>query len=317
MILSIFLLIPVILCGQSNFEKFSKDIIRQNRIKSITEWSHPYQGNAPAAKGTRNSVARYDRNGNLTEEISYNARGEETRKLTYKYDSRGNRTEYSVFEAKFSKITYSQFANYDNAGNRLAEWGFDGLGNYRNTYTLDQSGNIQEILFTTQNRISEKRVFKSSAQETEITILNQGTIPSGRIVLKYDRSRRLTEETETDTQGNIIRKVTYAYNPAGQLTQETRFRGNNFAYSNNHQYNSRGQITEIEKEEASSAPVIIHKYSYDNSGRLAEEQWYSENAKDYSSRKYQYDSKNNIASMDCYFISYKFRVMYKYTFEYY
>ncbi len=308
---------PLILCAQSHFEKFSKDLNRQNKIKSITEWSHPYQGNSPVVKGTRNAVARYDRNGNLTEEISYNARGEETRKLSYRYDTKGNRTEYSVFEAKFNRITYSQFANYDNAGNRLAEWGFDGLGNYRNTYSLDKDGKILEISFTTQNRLSEKRIFKHAAQETEITILNQGTIPSGKILLKYDRNNRLTEESETDTQGNILRKVTYTYNPVGQMIQETRFRGSNFAYSNNHRYNSRGQISEIEKEESSTGPVVIHKYSYDSSGRLAEEQWYSENAKDYSSRKYQYDNKNNITSMDSYFVSYKFRVLYKYTFEYY
>jgi YD repeat-containing protein len=304
------------LYGQSNFEKFSKELIRQNKIKSITEWSHPYQGEKPAAKGTKNSIARFDKNGNLTEEITYNARGEETRKVSYRYDSKGNRSEYSVFEAKFNKITYSQFASYDNSGNKLSEWGFDGLGSYRNNYILNNDGSISEIHFTSQNRLTEKRIFKNAELETEISILNLGTFPSGKILLKYDQNKNLTEEIETDASGILIRKVSYTYNPAGQLIQETRFRGSNLSYINNHQYNSKGQLTVIEKEETSSSPTITHKFNYDSSGRLTEEQWYSENARDYSSRKLQYDNKNNIFSMDCFFISYKFRVMYKFSFEY-
>lgn len=314
--LILLLLFAFKLAGQSNFEKFSKDLILQNKIKIITEWSHPYQGEKPAAKGTKNSIARFDKNGNLTEEITYNAKGEETRKVTYRYDSKGNRSEYSVFEAKFNKITYSQFASYDNSGNKLSEWGFDGLGSYRNNYILNKDGSISEIHFTSQNRLTEKRIFKISESETEISILNQGTFPSGKIVLKYDRNKNLTEEIETDASGNLARKVSYTYNPAGQLIQETRFRGSNLSYINNHQYNLKGQLTIIEKEETSSNPIITHKFNYDSSGRLTEEQWYSENARDYSSRRLQYDNKNNIFSMDCFFISYKFRVMYKFTFEY-
>lgn len=302
--------------GQSNFEKFTPDLIVTNKIQSITEWSHPYQGATAAAKGNKNSFARYDRNGNLLEEITFNSRGEETRKVTYRYDSQGNRIEYSVFEAKFSRVTYSQLASYDKSGNRLSEWGFDGLGNYRNNYILDNQGNILEIHFTVQNQLTEKRIFKHSGNQTEIIILEKGINPSGKILLKYNQDKKLIEDTETDANGNMIRKVVYSYNPAGRLLTETRYRGTHLSYANNHQYNTKGLLVEIEKEETSSSPVVTHKFTYDPAGRLAEEQWYNENARDYSSRKYQYDKRGNILAVDNFFISYKFRVLYKYSFEY-
>lgn len=302
--------------GQSNYEKFTRDLIVKNNIKTITEWSHPYQGGSHSAKGNKSSFARFDRNGNLLEEINYNARGDETRKATHRYNNSGNRIEYTVYESRFSKITYSQYANYDKSGNRLSEWGFDGLGNYRNNYILDPTGNILEIHFTVQNNLTEKRIFKYSKLQTEISIFAKGTNLSGKIVLKYNEGKKLIEESETDASGNILKKVTYSYNLANQLIKETRFHGIVFSYANNHQYNPVGQLTEIEREELSSKPTVTHKYSYDSSGRLSEEQWYSENAKDYSTKKYQYDNKGNILSLDCFFISYKFRVLYKYSIEY-
>jgi YD repeat-containing protein len=315
--LFLFSLITVIGSGQSNFEKFTPNLIVNNKIQSITEWSHPYQGGTAAPKGNKNSFARYDLKGNLIEEITYNSRGEETRKVTYRYDAQGNRTEYSVFEAKFSRITYSQFASYDKSGNKLSEWGFDGLGNYRNNYILDNQGNILEIHFTVQNQLTEKRIFKYSGNQTDINILEKGVNPSGKILLKYNQDGKLIEDTETDAKGSMIRKVVYTYNTAGRLLTETRYRGTQLSYANNHQYNTKGLLVEIEKEETSSSPVVTHKFTYDPVGRLAEEQWYNENARDYSSRKYQYDNRGNILAVDNFFISYKFRVLYKYTFEYY
>ncbi len=303
--------------SQNNFEKFPKDLIRQNKIKSITEWSHSYQGGNFASKGTKNNIATFDRQGILIEERFFNSRGNETRKVTYRYDLQGNLVEHTVFEAKFNRITFSRLANFNASGVRLSEWGFDGLGNYRNNYILDNSGRINEIHFTTQNRLTEKRIFKYSGLETEITILSQGTIPTGKIFLKHNRNNKLIEESEVDASGNLLRKVTFDFNNAGQLVKESRFRGSNLSYINRFNYNPAGQLISIENAELSSDPIITHKFSYDAMGRLSEEQWYSGNVQDFSHKKYQYDRNGKIISMDCFFVSYNFRVMYKFTFEYF
>lgn len=307
---------PFCLKGQGNFDNYSSDLITRNRIKSITEWSHSYHEGKPARNGKKTTMASFDRNGNMLQEITYNAREEESRKVTNRYDRQGKQIEYSLFEARFSRITYSQFSQYDAAGNKTTEWGFDGLGNYRNNYSYDRNGNLLEISFLTQNSLNEKRVYKISGRETEITLLSKGITPSYTIILRYNDWGKLLEEKTIDLSGKQLKRVLYDFNPDGQMRSETRYHGENLSYINRYRYDSRARLVEIEKEEKGSKPVVTHIYSYDSGGNLSEEHWYSESARDYSVKKYRYDQKGILTEVDAYFVSYNYRVLYKYSFTY-
>ena len=82
-------------------------------------------------------------------------------------------------------------------------------------------------------------------------------------------------------------------------------------------YNTNGYLDRIDKEDADGKSFINNSYSYDQKGNLIEEKWYDGIPDDYSKKLYNYDEKDNLKEVDSYYSLYKYKVLYKYTYEFY
>jgi hypothetical protein len=305
-----------VLYPQSNISVLDENLIRENRISGITEWNHAFTGDKPVETGTISLNTRYDQNGYLQEEITYNSRGQESRKITSRFDQMGNRTEYRIFDSRNNRLSFSQVTSFDQNGNILNESGFDGLGNYRNDYIRKDDGRLSEIRYNTQGRLKEKRVFTYMGNGTYISVILPDNSVSQKITLLHNDPGNLIEEQYFDGKGNLIRKVEYDYNLAGLKSAERRYQGTRLQYRNSYIYDE-SLLVKVIRTDNTGNEIIMNRYSYNEKGQLVKEEWYNENAADYSTKKLSWDSKGNMTSVACYYASYQFHVLYRYDYSFF
>ncbi|TVR73608.1 MAG: hypothetical protein EA408_04715 [Marinilabiliales bacterium] len=298
--------------SQSNLSLLNESLIRENQIKGVTEWNHPVRGDEPAEKGAKSLNARYDSKGHQVEEVSYNSKGEETRKVTSRYDNYGNRTEYVIYDSRSGRVTFSRMTGYDDHGNRIAEWGFDGLGDYRNTYHLDNEGRTSEIHYTSGGNLKEKRLFSYKGNITEISVVLPDNTVNEIIRLEKNVSGELVAEAYHDNQGNLVRKVEYSWEN-GLKTGERHYQGDQMMFRNNFVY-EEGLLDRIIKVDRQGRETVTNQYSYDDRSRLIRESWYNETSGNYSFREYSYDNHGNMLSVNSYYATYQFQVLYRYDY---
>ncbi len=301
--------------AQSNISRLDDDQIRANRISSITEWNHPVINSKPAENGTISLTARYDNDGFQVEEITYNSQGEESRKVTSRFDSNGNRIEYLVYDSRNNRLTYSRMTSFDENGNRIAEWGFDGIGDYRNEYRLNSDGRPAEIHYNAGGNLKEKRIFVYDGNRTAISVILPGSIVKEKIYLINDNSGNLLTESYYDNNGNLKRKVEYSYD-GGLKTAERHFQEDQMQYRKIFFY-AQSMLTKVVRVDRQGRETVTRKYIYDDLGRVIEESWYNENSGKYSSREYSYDNLGNMQSVATYYATYSFRVLYKYDYSFF
>lgn len=302
--------------AQSNISLLDEDSIRGNRISGITEWNHAWDQEKPKETGTISLKARYNENGYMIEETTFNAGGQESRKITSSFDNMGNRTEYKIFDSRSKKLTFSEMARFDQHGNKIAEWGFDGLGNYRNVYHLNPDGRVKEIHYNTQGTLKEKRVFSYSGNETEVSVVLPDNTVSQTILLQHNETGDLIEEAYYDDKNNLLKKTEYDYDRKGLKTNERRYQGGKMQYSNSYLYNN-GLLMKVIKNDGEENETVTNLYTYDDEGQMVKEAWYNENVDDYSTKQYSWDDQGNMTSVVCYYASYRFNVMYRYDYNFF
>jgi YD repeat-containing protein len=312
-----FFLIVVQAWGQPAFELKEKERIASNKVKSQTQWGHDYVSGKPKTAGYKTTHTLYDRNGNVLQVINYKSNGDVSSVLQYQYDTQGRRTEYVRFKGNKEEMTYSQFTAYDTKGNKISEWGFDGVSNYSNGFTLDGQGRTSEIKYHTDKILTEKREFKYGNQETTVHVTRPDGAITSRIQIKYTESGQVIEEARYLPDNTLVSKVSYKYDKNGNVLEESKYQYGRFQHRTRNIYDNSSNILEILKEDSAGESVVTNQYIYDNKGNLIEEKWYKENSNEYSSKKYDYDAKNLLKEMDCYFASYKFSILYKYVYEFY
>ncbi|MBN4049714.1 hypothetical protein JYT36_00640 [Bacteroidales bacterium AH-315-N07] len=100
----------------------SKKKIKKNQVKSRTEWETSYtRGKETKYKST---FRKFDKNGNMIEDILYNPKGNIKRKETFKYDGKDNKIEeirYNPDGTVKRKITFK----YDDKGLRIGRTIYD------------------------------------------------------------------------------------------------------------------------------------------------------------------------------------------------
>ncbi len=301
---------------QNNISRLDQNLIKENGISGVTEWNHEYKGGNPSETGTISLRARYDKNGYTLEEITFDSRGQESRKITNRYDNKGNRIGHTVFDSKNNRITFSQMAGFDEQGNKIAEWGFDGLGNYRNKYQLNPDGSVSEIHYTTQGRLKEERVFDYSDNKTLITVVLPDNSIAEKIRLLHNSTGEMIEEAYYDNQDNLRRKIEYTYNRAGKKTEERRYNGSEMQYRKRFLYDNN-LLQKIIKTDRTGVDVVTNYYTYDENGNLIKEAWYNKNADDYSTREFSWDNQGNVTSVASYYASYQFQVLYRYDYSFF
>jgi len=311
-ILSLFALL---LFAQSPGEKKWKENLVKNRIQSQEQWNYKYVKGKPSKDGYKNFTKKFDLNGNVIEEIYYNA-GNIDKKSSYKYDQNDNPIEYVNYKGDESKVMFMQTITYDNSGNKIREERFNGLDYEIIKYTYDPKNKLTEIVRSDVNgKVAHNRVFNYSGNVCHIYIYNNGS-EVGKITNTYDSNGNITETIEYDSGGNIKEKYIYVYN-GKNLSEKTKYIGEKFTYHENYKYDNSGNLIEIQKEEPKGNVFINNLYKYDSKGNLIEEEWYDNTPDENSKKTYFYNEKGILEKAEVYYALYKYKIQYRYKYTYF
>ncbi len=314
-IITLFIFSVNLLNGQIPGEKKWKENIIQNKIESQVQWNHKYEKNKPKRTGYKNYTKKFDRFGNIIEEIYYQS-GTIDQKLSYKYDNHENKVEYVNYKGNESKILFKQNITYDNSTRKIGEDRFDGID--RQIIKYDYKNNKLSRITRSDilGEIKHKRIFNYSRNTCTISIFDDSSIKVGKIINKYDNNDNIIESKEYDGTGNI--KEQYFYKFQNNLVKEkVKYVLGNFNYKEKYKYDTRGNLIKIIKEEPKGKIFVSNLYKYDTKGNLIEEEWYDNNPKENSKRTYYYNDKGILEKVDVYYALYKYRIQYRYKYTFY
>lgn len=286
----------------------------KNKVIRQTQWQYDYINGKPTIQGIKNSVSSFDKNGNLIQLINYDVNGKCRSVVVYTYDNNNNKTSYSRFSDSLKTLTYNQKILYNQKGLKVAETGFDGASAFTNTFTYNDQDKISTIIYKSDNRITEQRVFKHTRNTTEMTIMNANNVVLSKETTMFDNKNNVLEETKY-VQDNVTQRSSYSYDPVtGKKVEESKENLGNLAYKRKYTYNAQGFITQITEEKQDVKPFISYMYKYDAKGNLIEEKWTKEPNSEYSTKSHKYDTKGLLVETESYNATFKVPVIYRYTY---
>ena len=310
-------LIPV--AAQYDFDAVERNRMAKARVRTQTQWTHDYVDGKPSAKGYKSSVTKYNTKGDIIEVANYNAQGKNISLYIYQYDNRDNRVNFEQYDGNREKLQRSQRIVYDARGNKIREYGFDGVAPYSNTYQYDANGKLTEIVYTVENALVEKRQFTYSGNKTEILVYDQ----SNNLIFKqentFDDKGLLLSEIKTGNKGNVVHTLDLQYNTVGDLTEEVKKRADDqLDYQKLYGYDKENRPVKEETVNLDGTKYVSHEYQYNNQGDLILESWKkNERAQEPSTKKITYDSRGLYTEVESYFATYKLNSLYKYTYEFF
>ncbi len=318
-IISAFILLSFsfVLNAQDVFEEQNQKIILREKIKSITQSNFQYKGGEPAEQGYKNSYKKYDQEGNLTEEIKYKRDGEVFLMMSYKYDDRGNQVGYVRYDGRNKKVTYKKACRFNDDNNLLKEAGFDGASQYKNVYDYDARGRLTSIKYYLDDFLTQVRKFVYDGNNREIKVYDGEDNYQFKLTHKYDDQGNLINETRIETDGSIHYRTLKDYNNDGKVISETRYERGNFSYKISKDYNSSGKLLKVTEKKADGTSFIKQKYIYNAKGLLLKEEFRKKSSSDFSYKHYSYNNNDICESIESFYASYNYKVLFKMEYEFY
>ena len=316
----IFLVFAWILPAKSQLDlnALEKERMANARVRIQTEWAHEYVSGRPAARGVKQSVTEFDRRGNKVKITNFDKDGVTIISVVvYQYDSRDNRVNYERRDGG-GRMLQSQRTVYDSRGNITREYGAgnDGKHEYNNTFTYDAIGRLTEIVYTTENAVTERRQFSYSGNRTEVSVFDARNNLLFRLMNTHNDRGLLLSEVRTNIQGNVQHSMNMQYNSAGNLTEELRRRGDNkLEFQKTYQYDRNNRPTKIETTNLGGTKFVSNEYQYNSNGDLIFESWRRNERVEQSTNKFTYDARGIYTEKDSYFASFQLRSLYKYEYE--
>jgi len=319
----LYLLVLLIPIGSLNAQipgetKWKQNIVK-NKIYTQSQWNHKYEKGKPKKDGYKNFSKKYDKKGNVIEEIYYSSgkAGSIDQKLSYKYDNKENKIEYLSTKGADGKIHFKQNITYDNFDNKIREERFNGSEYEIIKYNYDSKNRLQEIIKTdTNNNILQIRAFEYTGNKSTINILSKDKRSLGKIINTYDKNDNIIESFEYDVNGKVTEQYYYVFQDK-KLTQKTKYIFENFNYMETYSYDNLGNLVEVKREQPKGNNYINNIYKYDSNGNLIEEQWYDDDPSEYSQKTYLYNSKGLLEKVEVYYAAYKYRMQYRYEYKTY
>jgi len=320
-LISILLLISTSSFSQVKDEDAERNRIKQNKIQKSTQWTYKYTKGKPTQKGYITTETKFDKSGNQIEVLNYKSTGQISSKLFYKYDDNNYKTEFSQYQ-KINKpeleVAFKQSFTYDKNGNKQLEDGFDGATTYKIQYTYNTANKLKDVIkHNSQGFVSEKWEYTYSGDLITISIFKQLNKLDRKIIRKVDATGNIIEETNTNATGKELQKTISDFDPNGRIIELKEFYSGNHIKTLNYKYNSQNQIVEVSQINPDGKKFLNHSYKYDTKGSLIEERWFDGVPDDYSSKIYKYDNKSNVVEIECYYSDYKYKVLYKFNYEFY
>jgi hypothetical protein len=291
-----------------------RDAIARNKVKNQVSWDYKYTGDKPGKTGVKTSVTTYSVSGDISQVNAFNSKGAVLHTEKYSYDSRGNKTEYNRISGENS---YQKKYTYNDKDQLTEESGFDGVENFRNLYAYNAEGEMTEIRYMKKSVLQEKRLFVKDNTSTTVSVFNAAGALTSRLILKYDTKGNLVEEAVYGVNQSELEKKTYQYDDKKNLMEEAKYKFDKITLKTTYNYNASGALLEIQEEAPGRARFVKKSLSYDAQGNLLEIKWRRKGTEDFNRMTYQYDDRGLCISADTFYPATKYRVLTRYTYEYY
>jgi hypothetical protein len=303
--------------AQPGLDKKNTETIIQNKIKSRTQYDDSYIDGKQISKNAKTSYIRYNKYGNVIEQITYKSKDTLTFEV-YEYNNLGNRTEYTKHSGGSLIIAYKKLSSYDKNNNLILETGYNGTENFKNVYEYDKNNKLIKIEYYLEgNRLDEKRTFVNVGDKTTVNVFNSTGNLTSKIGLKHDKNDNLIEELTYGNKDEVLEKKNYTYDADNNLLDETKYRLDKFYYKVTYKYDSKGNITEIDEDNPNDGSYIKKMYKYDANGNLTEFSWRRKPSDEFSTKTFTYDKKDICTGVVTYYPATKFKVNTRYTYEFY
>ena len=193
-----------------DFSKLQKlNIFKNNKVWMVYGWTFLYPKGVQEKKGKKTSFERFDREGNRTEEIYYDPKGEPTFSCQYLHDDFGN--EIKRMGGQGDEVIYDKW-----------------------NYTPIENGKKVERKSEYKKSKDEKWIYSLDDQKNvaEDQYYDISGAPTTKWIFTYDTKQNVTEKKELDSYGNVYQKWTYKYDEKDNNTEMRH-------------YISNGQLTNI------------------------------------------------------------------------
>jgi len=304
------------LLSQPVFETKNKEVIIKQKVESQTSWDYNFVKNKSSQKGNLTSYTKYNERGDIVEFVTYKLKDTLTYE-TYEYNQQGNRTDYTKHKGGRKNISYQKISRYDDKGNLISEYGFDGTEKFKNTYLYNDQGKLAEINYYIENALNEKRVFKYDGNTTEVTVINSANIITSYMSLDYDTKGNILEETIYDADRSPLENRIFVYNNESKVISEVKYRLGNFYYKLTYLYDFSGELINIDEENLENNRYIKKNFKYNDKGYLIEMNWRRKPDEEFNTRNYAYNERGLCTQVLTYYPSTKFKVLTKYEYEFY
>ena len=136
----------------------SKKNIKKYKIKSITETVTTFEGGKELTRNDQ--FTRYDKNGQIIEQIDYDKNGKIKTKTITKYNNLEDKNEETIFDGN-NKQVLREVYKYDADGEKSEEWHYDDKDELvsKSIYTVKNGLKIERKMYDTKGKLIQTKKY--------------------------------------------------------------------------------------------------------------------------------------------------------------
>ncbi len=227
-----------------NYGYVQKQLIKKNKIKLISGWTFSFSSTGELVKdGRRSSFEKFDKNGNRTELVYFDAFGNSSYECTYSYDEKG--TETTRISYQTGKCTFSK-------------WSY--------TY-IDETRVVQRKPFKSySNKEMWEFVFDNNKNCVEELYYDGDGLFSGKKAFGFDSGNNMSVKKVYDAYGSLLSSCEYIYDNNTKQNIEQIFYDNaaNILYKQIMRYDSKGDLTAkfLVDKDGNTTAITVYLYLF-------------------------------------------------------
>jgi len=243
----------------------------------------------------------FSKEGNKTEEITYNYEGSLDFYVIYKYDENQNIIEFCEYSSD-SSLKNKWIRKYDSNQNLIES---NKNGSFKQTYKYDDKGNRIERIFLENNSLATRFSYRETyryddkGNKTERYRYSLDDSIILKETYKYDEKRNMIEwNYYRSSEDSLTDRKTYKYDDNGNQIEYnyTSFLDSSFNKREVTKYDEKGNIIENITYNRDGNLVSTSVFIYNNKGNLIETKLYSSNGGLDQRKTYHYDKVGNLVS---------------------
>jgi len=217
-----------------------KELIKKNNVRFVLGWTYEYNNGKQERIGKKSSFEKFDKEGNLIEEVYYKQNGESNFECTHLYNVTG--WEISTVEFKSGAYSNKRWLNgWEEKERLLTKIPFKALDSKEKwSFRYDSKGNrVEEIKYDEDGGIAYS------------------------IYLKYDNNDNVIEKLELDGNNNLFEKWIYVNDEKGNNIEATQYDSDNkLFYKYTFSYDYKGNKTDEIIYDSAGEPKQRTKFVY-------------------------------------------------------